>query len=1085
MALVSPGIQISVTDQSNYVPASNGTIPFILLATAENKAAPGGGVASGTMADNAGKLYAITSQRDLVTTFGSPTFQTSASGSAINGSELNEYGLLAAYSALGVSNQVYVQRADVNLAELSGSTSRPSGAPDTGSYWVDTTNTNFGIFSWSRSSNTFAQVTPIVDTTITTNVPPSSMVGIIGSYLVTASTVPMNTWYKDYTNTWVVAGGNEWQLAHPAVVGTVTNPTITANSNVVVNGTTVNLSIGQNAESIVNTIDTALNNSFVNGVKVRLVNNAVTFAASDEAESAGVGAGADGKLAISGTALADLGIISRTYNCAAVSYSSYYNQPAWSTFDTTPRPSGSLWIKTTRVGNGTDLVVKQYNSVVDQWSSVSVNNYGFHGEATYANDPNNGGLNIAAGVVWADYDVYGDSTVSWNLWYRKNAGETTITGATTAISSTLGGSFTLKVTQPGANGYPITEPLVFAPDTTPTNFVNVVNSLSIPYLQLTLNEDNKVVITHTKGGDVKLESPTGDILSDMGLTLSADNMYQLADSTDSLIGTNWAPLAYYVANSQPYAAPTDGTLWYWNTPTHVDIMINDGTAWRGYRNVTTDIRGYDLSDTDSNGVIIQTTAPITQSNGSALAYGDLWLDTSDLENFPVIYRRQRVNGADTWVLLDNTDSVSQNGIVFGDARWSTSGNVDPVFDSVGSIKALLTSDYLDLDAPDAALYPRGTLLFNTRATSYNVKKYVENYFTEAAYPNQILPTYKDAWVSVSAASSGSLVPSFGRQAQRSVVVAALKSAIDSSTALREEQNQFSLIAAPGYPELIPNMINLNNDRNNSAFIIGDTPLRLPANGTEIIAWANNTTNQTQTNEKGLANNDPYLALYYPCGQTNDLNGNPVVVPPSHAMIRTFIRSDNASYPWFAPAGTLRGVLDNVSSVGYIDSTSGSFVAIGVTQGLRDIMYNNRINPLTYLQGTGLVAYGNKTLATTPSAMDRINVSRLVNYIRTQLDRLGRPYIFEPNDPITRNQIKAITESLLNDIVAKRGITDYLVVCDTSNNTPDRISRNELYVDVAIQPTKSVEFIYIPIRLKNPGEIESGNVAPALTVGTGA
>jgi phage tail sheath protein FI len=81
-------------------------------------------------------------------------------------------------------------------------------------------------------------------------------------------------------------------------------------------------------------------------------------------------------------------------------------------------------------------------------------------------------------------------------------------------------------------------------------------------------------------------------------------------------------------------------------------------------------------------------------------------------------------------------------------------------------------------------------------------------------------------------------------------------------------------------------------------------------------------------------------------------------------------------------------------------------------------------------------------------------------------------LFEPNDAITRNQIKQIIESALNDLIAKRGVYDYLVICDESNNDNGRIARNELYVDIAIEPMKTVEFIYIPIRLKNPGGIKS-------------
>ena len=90
-------------------------------------------------------------------------------------------------------------------------------------------------------------------------------------------------------------------------------------------------------------------------------------------------------------------------------------------------------------------------------------------------------------------------------------------------------------------------------------------------------------------------------------------------------------------------------------------------------------------------------------------------------------------------------------------------------------------------------------------------------------------------------------------------------------------------------------------------------------------------------------------------------------------------------------------------------------------------------------------------------------------------------MFEPNDQLTRDEIKNAVESLMIDLVAKRGIYDYLVVCDDSNNTPERIDRNELYVDVAIEPVKAVEFIYIPVRIKNTGEIAAGNVASSAAV----
>jgi phage tail sheath protein FI len=170
-------------------------------------------------------------------------------------------------------------------------------------------------------------------------------------------------------------------------------------------------------------------------------------------------------------------------------------------------------------------------------------------------------------------------------------------------------------------------------------------------------------------------------------------------------------------------------------------------------------------------------------------------------------------------------------------------------------------------------------------------------------------------------------------------------------------------------------------------------------------------------------------------------------------------------------------VDNAIAIGYVDANSGLFVRTGISQQIRDALYELRLNPISLINGAGIVVYGQKTRMPSVggggSAMDRINVARLVNYLRTVLKGVANQFLFEPNDKMTRDQVKQLVESVLNDLIAKRGLYDYLVVCDTSNNTPDRIARNELYVDVAVEPMKDVEFIYIPIRLKNPGSIAEG------------
>jgi hypothetical protein len=321
----------------------------------------------------------------------------------------------------------------------------------------------------------------------------------------------------------------------------------------------------------------------------------------------------------------------------------------------------------------------------------------------------------------------------------------------------------------------------------------------------------------------------------------------------------------------------------------------------------------------------------------------------------------------------------------------------------------------------------------------------------------------------------------GRKAQRAVVVQAMRSAVDTNTAIRDEDNDFNLIAAPNYPELQPNMVTLNADRGYTGYIIGDTPMRLADDATAIQAWATNAAGATSTGEDGLVTRDSYMGLFYPSGIANDLDGNEVAVPASHMMIRTFLRNDNIAYPWLAAAGTRRGIIDNALNIGYVQASTGEFQVIKTRIGIRDVLYNNFINPLVFFTGVGLLNYGNKSSFNSQSALDRTNVGRLVAYIRRQLTLATRPFIFEPNDSLTRQEVAGVIQTLLVDLVAKRGVYDYIVVCDESNNTPARIDRNELWVDVAVEPVKAIEFIYIPLRIKNTGEIASGQVASSATV----
>ena len=308
--------------------------------------------------------------------------------------------------------------------------------------------------------------------------------------------------------------------------------------------------------------------------------------------------------------------------------------------------------------------------------------------------------------------------------------------------------------------------------------------------------------------------------------------------------------------------------------------------------------------------------------------------------------------------------------------------------------------------------------------------------------------------------------SFGRLAQRRVVTTAMQASAGGSE-LREDTVAFRLIAAPGYTEMYDEMVTLNADRDETAFIIVDAPFRL--NQTEAIAWKQGTT-ATENGEDGLVTANTYSAVYYPHAlTTNPSTGDNVVAPASHIALYTYAYSDNVSFQWFAPAGLTRGVVQNATNVGYLNSED-EFVKLALTQGSRDAMYAQKMNPIAKFPAEGVVVFGQKSMHASASALDRVNVARLTAYLRERFAVIARPYLFEPNDIGTRQNAKATFEGFLANIMQQRGVYDFAVVCDETNNTAARIDANEFYVDIAIEPTKSAEFIYIPIRIVNKGEI---------------
>jgi hypothetical protein len=976
--LGSPGASVSVIDESFYTPAAPGTVPMIFVATAQDKQnASGTGTAQGTTAANTGKIWLITSQRDLTDTFGTPLFYTDLNGNPIHGGELNEYGLQAAYSLLGVSSRAYITRADVDLGQLQAKTSIPVGAPNAGQYWIDTKSSLFGINEWNATTQTFTVKTPLIinDTNVDTAAPTGTPVNAFGSqgdYAIVVTASNNNTiWYKTTSPT------NAWALVADGFNG--------------------------------------------------------------------------GK---------DLQISPHTQ------YPNF-----------TGSPTGSVWVKTTTPGYGANWAVKYYNGTTQSWNTVIAPIYESTRYALQKLDLVGGGKNIAAGTIFieSNADHNGTATADFRVWRRNATSPTNVIGQSSTVTSNTPGVFTIRESLAAATAWSNTSTVTVAGSTSTTvgaQLVLAINTSALVNVSASYNATtNKVTLTHALGGDFELKEGTNTPLAKAGISAGVANLYEAPTGYNfDMLASNWKPLSYVASASAPYTLPVNGTIWYDANFQSVDIMVNDGENWVGYQNF--------YEGTDDAGPIVSATQPTKQSTGSSLADGDVWVSTANTDRYGkdvYIYNGNSLQ----WVLQDVTDHHTPDGWVFADARWSTNGRDNMEY--VTPIKDLLISDYVDPDCIDPALYPRGTRLWNLRRSGFNIKRYVAGHLDLTAnngqnimFGNDDMSVYtSDRWVTVSPnAADGS--GSFGRLAQRGYIVAKFKATIDANTDARDTDTLvYNLLATPGYPEAIANMVSLNTDRGQTGFVIGDTPFRLTPSATSLSNWGNNTAGAFDNGDAGAVTRDTYMGMFYPSGFTNDNKGNNIVVPPSHMMLRTIVNSDNKSYQWFAPAGTSRGVVDNATSVGYVDA-GGEFKTAALYEGIRNTLHDVKINPIATLPGVGIVNFGQYTRSNSSSSLDRINVARLVAYLRRQLGILVKPFLFEPNDAQTRNEATRAVENLLIELVGQRALNDYIVVCDTSNNTAARIDRSELWIDIAIEPVKAVEFIYIPLRILNTGAIASGN-----------
>lgn len=349
----------------------------------------------------------------------------------------------------------------------------------------------------------------------------------------------------------------------------------------------------------------------------------------------------------------------------------------------------------------------------------------------------------------------------------------------------------------------------------------------------------------------------------------------------------------------------------------------------------------------------------------------------------------------------------------------------------------------DLDETTYAALAKG---FHCDSTASSASTYTVGSSALTAYTKAqrkfLVPVFggRDGWPRT--ASTRDFLGSAPTAAQ----LATWKSAIDLLS--NTEQYDLNLLAVPGCSidsSIGAYAIAMAEDRADT-FYVGDFP-------------------STQSTATGAAAipasiDSNYAATYWPYVKIYDSeNSAYATIPPTPQVLEAMAYTDTVSYPWFAPAGMNRGLITDAVNVEYKLSIAD-----------RDILYEGKVNPIAFFPGQGIAIWGQKTLQTRTTSLDRINVRRMLLYVRKVIATATKYLVFEQNDEKTWDRFKAMVQPVLDLVKIKQGLYDFRVVMDASTNTPDVIDRNEMKGAIYLKPTKTAEVITLTFNILSSGAV---------------
>jgi hypothetical protein len=548
------------------------------------------------------------------------------------------------------------------------------------------------------------------------------------------------------------------------------------------------------------------------------------------------------------------------------------------------------------------------------------------------------------------------------------------------------------------------------------------------------------------------------------VTNTSNTIYINTSSFASSTVANYVATSSAIFNVSKSAASYSGSLQYILSSTSSPNIVLTYTGLNGLIGnsqyvVSGSTTTYFTGGTNSEVLVLETLSEGEMMNSSGSLYSDGTLENGTADNLRwQIVSPNINNGTFTLIVRQGNDSTNSPSIL---ETWSNL-SLDPFASNY--VERVIGNQYESVQQDNGEYYVKLNGEYRNQSRYVRVKQVnltTPNYFDNIGDPkSQYTGSLPTSSLGVFGGAVGKNLPTgvtgaYYENISNTNIQGLPASAYTESISLlaNKDAYKYNLITAPGliadgtnYPLHIPVVTQLLNTVQNR----GDSMTVL-----DLVGYNSNILPVT-TN--ALTYDTSYAAAYWPWLQTIDPDsGRQVWVPASTMIPGVYAFNDNIAEPWFAPAGVNRGVMSTVIRA-----------ERSLTQGNRDLLYESNINSIATFPNTGVTVFGQKTLQKKKSALDRVNVRRLLIELKNYISQVADTLVFEQNTVTTRNNFLSQVNPYLASVQQRQGLTAFRVIMDESNNTPTTIDNNQLIGQIYLQPTRTVEFILLDFNILPTG-----------------